>query len=131
MKTLEDFKPCSDTGMLAGVMAVDAATLVDALSDLIGAGSQDANTLAGMRLMAARVGMVADALARAHGGEPWAGSADEWAFADDDRLLAWHRMQRRLTPCRRPMPTPGEVPGSPAGAAVVPIARPIRQRPDP
>lgn len=86
-------KICSATGQLASDIASDAMNLVELMSDLIGAGSDDANALAAARLLAARIGAMADAIAAAHGGSVWAGSMEKWLLPSGDAVDAWHALR--------------------------------------
>lgn len=85
--------PCAHTAELSGLIATDAASLVELLDGLIGAGSDDANTLACARLMVARVGALADTLAVAHGGEPWSSDFNGWMLQSDSTLAAFRALQ--------------------------------------
>lgn len=85
--------PCPHTAELSGVIAVEAASVVELLTELIGAGSEDACTLAGARLLVSRIGALADTLAIAHGGPPWRGDTDWWMFQNEATVTAFKALQ--------------------------------------
>jgi hypothetical protein len=85
--------PCPHTAELSGFIAGEAASVVELLSELIGAGSIDANTLAGARLLVARMGALADTLAVAHGGQPWSGDFDGWMLQSTAVLAAFKALR--------------------------------------
>lgn len=85
--------PCPHTAELSGFIAVEAASVVELLTDLIGAGSADACALAGARLLVSRIGALADTLAIAHGGQPWRGDTDWWMFQNKATVIAFKALQ--------------------------------------
>jgi hypothetical protein len=84
---------CPHTGVLSGRIAGDAATLVDLIQELIGNGSSDSNVLACMQACISRIGIVADTLARTHGGEPLASSAQDWLLVHQVEVEAFNALE--------------------------------------
>lgn len=88
-------QPCTHTAAMAHGIAMELASLVELVEELIGAGSDDANTLQLMRHSLARLGWQADTIAHAHGGKTWAnprgalGLAGVWLLESEELCTAY------------------------------------------
>jgi hypothetical protein len=72
---------CKATSTLAEVIAGDASTLAELLAELIGAGGAESAQLVAISMTVARMGLLADTLASAHGGGRTCGGAADWLLA--------------------------------------------------
>jgi len=81
---------------MASLLASDAVQLIEMFDEMIDKSSDAANTLACMRLVVARMGMIADVLARENGGDQWSeGTVPyEWLWQSPDVAQAWHLLNQ-------------------------------------
>lgn len=68
----------ADIALVCDLIATDAATLFELIETLIGDCNEAGNQLAAANMMVARMGMLADTIAAAHGGKPFRRDAMDW-----------------------------------------------------
>ena len=69
---------CPDSGLLAENISCDAATVCELLTELIGAGGESSNALYCALAVVSRMGMMADAIAKANGASFYLSDPLQW-----------------------------------------------------